>query len=494
MGLPDRYRIGFRRLRYRDHDIPRLRLRRRRDLRRDDHCRDDRPRRPTVAVGLCSRPDQRPGDGVADVIVCSEDDFVRCFNGNADGNGDVLWEHEIFAGALWGQSALQITEDIDGDGFDDVVVGAAWGGRLIRALSGATGQTIWTHDTHEYGGGGWVYAVDSRYDYNGDGVADVLATTGDDSTDTGPKRVYCLDGLTGLSIWETPLGGPGFSVIGVDDFTGDGQPDVVAGASNENESQGRAFGIDGSNGSIQWTFIVSASSVWALEQIDDITSDGIRDIIVGDFGGNIYGLDATNGGLEYSNGGFGLITRLELLEDVNGDDHPDIIPTHLGNTARVIDGQTGAHIWSTALADKPAVVARIPDVSGDGINDLVIGTLFSSNFAYFVDGTDGSILEAINYGTAVDAIAATPDIVGDGTWEMVVGGRNGLVTCYSGGVPQCGCATDTNDDGETGPFDLASLLAAWGPVEAGNCLDANDDGTIGPFDLATLLAAWGPCP
>ncbi len=58
----------------------------------------------------------------------------------------------------------------------------------------------------------------------------------------------------------------------------------------------------------------------------------------------------------------------------------------------------------------------------------------------------------------------------------------------------CGdCPTDANDDGETGPFDLATLLAAWGPVEAGHCLDANDDGDIGPLDLAILLAAWGPC-
>ena len=69
-----------------------------------------------------------------------------------------------------------------------------------------------------------------------------------------------------------------------------------------------------------------------------------------------------------------------------------------------------------------------------------------------------------------------------GFWQPVDGGG-------------CGdCPTDANRDGETGPFDLATLLAAWGPAEPGNCLDANGDGDIGPFDLATLLAAWGPCP
>ncbi len=428
------------------------------------------------------------GDGIADVIVCSEDDFIRCFNGNADGTGDVLWEHEIYAGSIYLQNALQITEDIDGDGYDDVVVGAAWGARLIRALSGATGQTIWTHDTHEYGGGGWVYQVDCSYDYNGDGVVDVLASTGDDSTDTGPKRAYCLDGLTGESIWETFLAGPGFAIIGVEDFTGDGQPDAVAGASNEAETQGRVYGIDGADGSIEWTSVVSGSSVWALQQIDDITADGVRDVIAGDFSGNIYGLDATDGGTEYSAGGLGTTIRFARLDDVNGDEHPDIVPAHFGTTARVIDGQTGDPIWSTPLVDKSATVARIADISGDGINDVVIGTLFTNSYAYFLDGADGSILESINYGTPVDAIAAIPDIVGDGSWEMVVGGRNGLVTCVSGGIEIYDPA-DFNHDGHVNAFDLAVLLGAWGP-NPGHPADLNGDGIVSAFDLAILLGAW----
>ena len=35
-------------------------------------------------------------DGVDDVIICSEDDFIRCFNGNDDGIGAILWEREIY--------------------------------------------------------------------------------------------------------------------------------------------------------------------------------------------------------------------------------------------------------------------------------------------------------------------------------------------------------------------------------------------------------------
>ncbi len=62
-------------------------------------------------------------------------------------------------------------------------------------------------------------------------------------------------------------------------------------------------------------------------------------------------------------------------------------------------------------------------------------------------------------------------------------------------VPDCGpCPTDVNGNGETDPFDLASLLAQWGPTFPGNCLDADGNEEIDPFDLATLLAAWGLCP
>ncbi len=62
----------------------------------------------------------------------------------------------------------------------------------------------------------------------------------------------------------------------------------------------------------------------------------------------------------------------------------------------------------------------------------------------------------------------------------------------------CGdCPTDVDGSGDTGAFDLANLLGAWGMCNPGDpceCLDADTDGSINAFDLATLLGAWGPCP
>lgn len=379
--------------------------------------------------------DDISGDGISDVIVCSEDNYIRCFNGNAHGTCEILWEHEIYAGSVYSQRGLIVVDDIDNDGYQDVIVGAAWGGRLIKAISGKTGGTIWVHDTHEYGDGGWVYQVDSRYDYNGDGVLDILAATGDDATDTGPKRVYCLNGLNGVSIWECPLGGPVFSVIGIEDFTGDGIPDALAGCSNEAESIGYARGINGVTGSQMWSFQVPGTSVWALAQLDDLSGDGIKDVVIGDFAGYLYALNASNGNQLWTNsiGNF-IITQLVVLDDVNSNGHPDIVPIQYGTIVWTLDGYTGQFIWNQAVADKPACIARSEDVSGDGINDVFVGTLYVNNYCYFMDGVDGTTLASFPISTPVDAIAAIPDVVGDRSMEMVVGGRDGRVVCYSGGL------------------------------------------------------------
>ena len=375
------------------------------------------------------------GDTVDDVVVCSEDNFIRCINGNSSGIADVMWSFEVYSGNVYDQPALSITEDIDNDGYNDVIVGTTGGDRSIIAISGKTGQQIWKHQTNEYGLGGWVYDVSTDYDYNNDGLNDVLAATGDDYEGLGPKRVYCLDATNGLSIWETYVGGPVFSVIGVEDFTGDGQPDAIAGASNDPETQGRIIGINGSNGIMEFDRPTGGSSVWALLQLDDITGDGVKDIAAGDFGGNYYFVNPANQTNIYQGAINGsLILRFEKMDDVNGDGYADILVAHSKSNGIVIDGFSGSNIWLKPLLDKSWNVAVIDDITGDDINDVLIGTLFSNNYCYYLDGVNGSEIHSLNYQTPVDALNAIPDIVGDGTMEMVTGGRNGLLTCYSGGV------------------------------------------------------------
>jgi hypothetical protein len=381
------------------------------------------------------------GDGVSDMIICSEDNTVRCFNGNSSGTADVLWKNTE-NGSVYQQNGIQVIEDLNEDGYADVIIGTAWADDAIVAVSGKTGENIWKYDTHLFGDGGWVYQVSCKYDYNNDGTPDVLAASGDDANGTGPKRIHCLDGKTGSVIWDYPSGGPNFSVSGISDCNGDGIPDVVCGSSSDDESQGYVFALDGSNGSLLWQIPVNGTSVWAVEEISDANNNGLADVIAGSFNfggdGYIYVLDGENGSeiRSFTMWGASIILRFELIDDVNSNGTEDVLVASSGPDAVVYDPQTGESVWTFPVGspDKPWNVARINDISGDGINDVLIGDLYTNNMSYFLDGTNGSVLHSISYGEPVDAIASIPDIVGDHSWEMVVGGREGNVRCFSGGL------------------------------------------------------------
>jgi hypothetical protein len=194
------------------------------------------------------------------------------------------------------------------------------------------------------------------------------------------------------------------------------------------------LGINGSTGETEWTHVTTSTSVWALEQLDDVTGDMIKDVIAGDFSGQIYYIDPVSG-VPFDNAAINgeLILRFEMLEDVNEDGYSDVLVAHSGTNGIVLDGYNGSSVWFQPLADKSWCVSATNDLDGDAINDVLIGTLFSDNYAYFMSGANGDEIESVNYGEAIDAISSIPDIVGDGSREMVVGGRYGKVYCYSGG-------------------------------------------------------------
>ena len=433
-------------------------------------------------------------DGRSDVIVATEDNFIRCLHGNASGTADELWAHEIYAGSVYSDKGLFVCADVDGDSVQDVVVAATGGARLVRMLSGATGATIWTFHTNAVGGGGWVYQVDASRDFTGDGIVDVVACAGDDGDQTGPRRAYLLDGSSGWLIWQRSLGGATFASIAVDDFTGDGVPDVVAGASDLWETQGTGYGINGLTGQVEWSYHTAGSSVWGLAQLGDVTGDGVADVMLGDFSsGQLVAMDAVQGTAAYVTGVGALLTGIKVIGDVTGDGFPDVVPEYFGATARVVNGRTGTTVWSTPVMDNPTTVAPISDLTGDGVNDLIVGTLFSNNWVYAFDGVTGEEACAFNYGTPLDAVGVMPDVTGDASWEFLAGGRDGTLTCFSGGVntnpPD---PADVNGDGTVNVNDLLLVIGAWGSADP--AADVNGDGIVDTNDILLVLSAWGPRP
>lgn len=373
------------------------------------------------------------GDGKEDVVVATRDNKIRLFNGNASGNTDLIWERQL--GTVEYPKGLDRLDDINEDGFPDIVAGTAWGDRAVTALCGKTGEILWRFLTNIYGAGGWVYMVDVKYDYNGDGYKDVLAASGDDGDGTGPKRVFLLDALSGQVIWDSPLNGAVYSVLAIEDVNGDEIPDVLAGATSPGE-KGMVFGLDGADGGMIWDLSTPGTAVWALEQINDITEDEIRDVIIGTFNGIYYLLDATNGNIE-SQGSLGSSIILDFwgAGDLNGDGYDDIFPAYSTQpNAVAISGLDGQVLWSTMVSDQPWSVIPVGDVSGDGITDVAVGTLYQNNKLYVIDGNDGTILFEQIMPAPVDAIGNLGDVTGDHSLEFIAGTRNGWLAAFAGGL------------------------------------------------------------
>lgn len=425
------------------------------------------------------------GDGMQDLVVGTRDNMIRLFNGNASGMGDMIWEQQL--GTVEYTKGLGRLDDINDDGFPDIVAGTAWGDRAVTALCGKTGEILWRFLTNSYGDGGWVYMVDAAYDYNGDGYKDVLAATGDDGDGTGPKRVFLLNGLSGQMIWDAPLNAAVYAVKAIDDMNGDGLPDVLAGATSPGE-KGMVFGLNGANGSMIWDLSTPGTAVWALEQIDDITDDGIRDVIIGTFNGVYYLLDATDGAIE-AQGSLGSAIILEFWKagDLNGDGYVDLFPAYSSiPNAVAISGLDGQILWSTMVSDQPWSVVPLRDITGDGIFDMAVGTLYQNSNVHFLDGSDGNILLTIPMAAAVDAIGSLGDVTSDFSMEVVAGTRNGWLATFSGGLdaaePQWEVTFHVKDAGEpANNLQDATIVIS----ETGNTLQTDEEG------MAALMLANG---
>src|SRR5690606_13067791 len=88
------------------------------------------------------------GDGKEDVIIATENYWTVAYNGNSSGTADILSMFSSYKGSNKARSVdyvqgLQIAEDLNGDGSQDVVIGTGGGNESVYALDGKTGHPIW---------------------------------------------------------------------------------------------------------------------------------------------------------------------------------------------------------------------------------------------------------------------------------------------------------------------------------------------------------------
>ena len=387
------------------------------------------------------------GDGLDEVIATideSQSDNIFCLDGASAGEATEVWSilpmSGVSNGSPYGDQSVVPISDPDDNGYQNLLVGTAWGGRSAHNVDGFAGDVLWTMDTYTTHDSGWVYSLAELNDITGDGVAEVAFGAGSYN-----DSAYMVDGASvgpATVIWEYYAGDVVYSVRDMGDVNGDGDHDVLVAIG---EDVDRLVCLNGGttnpNGQILW-FYVPGATLYSCGVLPDITGDGIDEalaVLWGPGGGNVHCVNGATGINIWTSTAvtdYGMM--VDILSDVTGDGFDEIVVSSWENAVIVLNGLNGELVWKTTVGDGGDVwTARaIDDISGDGLQDVIAGSF--DTYAYALNGVTGDLLWSFPTGHRVYSIYPVGDLDRDGFPEVAVGnqylsGSNIVVHVLAGG-------------------------------------------------------------
>ena len=425
------------------------------------------------------------GDDYDDVIVGSPYPFgtARIYHGGTvpDNTADLTLAGEV-SGDRFGCSVGN-AGDVNGDGYDDVIVGA----RSNDAAGSDAGRAYVFHGgvapdavadlvfTGEAAGEMFGGAVAGLGDVNGDGYDDVIVGAwGSAVAGIQAGRVYVFHGgpdadarPDAIVNGRAQASNLGVSVSGGGDVNGDGHPDAVAGA--QQDAGGRAYVYD--LGPVpaaghRLAGVMPGASAYdelgnAVGTAGDVNGDGYDDVLVSAWGNDTGGTNAGAVHVCFGGPGADLVADVTVIGeaasdgfgrsagtagDVNGDGYDDVIVGAPFNDAGG-DGAGRAYVyfggpamdavadltlpWPYATDNFGWSVGTAGDVNGDGYDDVVVGA--PGYFSYrgtaqvFFGGAtpdavaDLALVGARDWDFLGWSVGTAGDVNGDGYGDVVVG-------------------------------------------------------------------------
>ncbi len=356
--------------------------------------------------------------------------------------------------------------DVNGDGFDDVIVGAPSSdlsgtsyvvfGRAsdfaaamnLSSLDGNNGFRLDGANSSESG-----FSVSGAGDVNGDGFADVIIGSsgagagysyvifGRASSFDATLDLFILDGNNGFRI-EVANDRSGGSVSSAGDVNGDGYDDVLVGVVGQDSNGysvssyvvfGRASGfeaaidlgsLDGSNGFRLDGVATDHYSRVSVSNAGDVNGDGFDDVIM-----RAPGVDPNGIGLDFGYVVFGRASDFDSAMDLSS-----------------LDGSNGFRLDEEATNGfSVSSIGSAGDVNGDGFDDVIVGasgggSIYSgSSFVVFgrasgfdaaidlssLNGNNGFRLDGVTaYDGSGNSVSSAGDVNGDGFDDLLVGAYN----------------------------------------------------------------------
>ncbi len=366
-------------------------------------------------------------------------DRVEVLTGNWT-DGGIDQQYRVF---MHNSATLRIDRAVD----IDIVVGQ--GVFDLGTLDGRNGFRLDGEDGFEESG----YSVSGAGDVNGDGFDDVIVGTGRSNSSyvvfgkssgfDAQMDLSGLDGRNGFRLDGDAYTRSGLSVSNAGDVNGDGFGDLIIGSSLASFSEyrsgssyvvfGKATGFDaqmdlsslnGDNGFRLDGAAKSEYSGYSVSGAGDVNGDGFDDVIVS-------GLTDPQG----NSSGAGYV----VFGQATGFD----AQMNLSN----LDGHNGFRLDGDA--DTPNLsVSNAGDVNGDGFDDLIIGAIgtgpngSNSGSSYVVfgkasgfdanlqlstlNGSNGFRLDGeLKYGQSGSSVSSAGDVNGDGFDDVIIGAPYG---------------------------------------------------------------------
>jgi len=357
---------------------------------------------------------------------------LRTYWGNSSGSGVVQWgigDNDFTGG--YGDDCLIQGDDYNNDGMRDIILGTAWGDRSVYAINSLNGQIIWFYDSHSYDGdGGWVYSVHTMPDINNDGIGEVLAGIGGNSTPGGgPRSMYCFSGANGNIIWQFRAQDAIGTVNWIPDVNNDGVTDAICGAWG-NSYDKRVYCVSGASSGLVTTPLWQyqcGSDVQSVITIPDLNGDGKKEVVAGAWNGTVYCLSGATGMSLWLSTVGGWVVKVVEIPDLIGPQQPGIAVANVSGVSyfNVLNSNNGNVYWSYPTGSNVWTVDAIDDLNGDGKMDVITGNQ-TPGVVFCLSGANGNLIWSYNEGRLIESVRAIRDISGDGHQDVLVGTQGSI--------------------------------------------------------------------